>query len=76
MDYATIRDPQDARGGERKVENSAANPRSAVGDANYYGLAGRKISDANPRAERQAAVGRGLQIPIERGAACCLPCPI
>jgi hypothetical protein len=41
LGHATIRNPQAARGAERKVEDAAANPRSAVGDANYYRLAGR-----------------------------------
>ncbi len=55
VDHATIRNPQGARRAERKVEHAAGNPRSAVGDDNYYGLAGRKIGHANSRAERQAA---------------------
>jgi hypothetical protein len=66
LGHTTIRNPQAARGAERKVEDAAANPRSPVGDHNYDRLAGCKITNANSRAERQAAVGCGWQIPIER----------
>lgn len=59
LGYATIRDPQIARSAERKIENAAANPRSAIGDTNYDRHAALNISDANSRAERQAAVGCG-----------------
>jgi len=64
--HTTIRNPQAARGTERQVEDAAANPWSAVGDHNYYRSVGRKISNANSRAERQAAVRCSWQIPIER----------
>jgi len=76
VDHATIRNPQTARSGERKVEQAAGHPRSAVGDGNDYRLPGRKIGYANFRAERQAAVGCGEQIPIEPGTARCFPFPI
>ena len=62
----TIRNPQAARRAEREVEDAVENPWSAVVDHNYYRSVGRKISNANSRAERQAAVGCGWQIPIER----------
>ena len=66
LGHTTIRNPQAARGTERQVEDAAANPWSAVGDHNYYRSVGRKISNANSRAERQAAVRCSWQIPIER----------
>src|SRR5215210_3903865 len=74
--HATIGNPQSSRSGERKVEQAAGNPGSAVRDGNDYRLPGRKIGYANSRAERQAAVGCGSQIPIEQGAARCFSCPI
>ena len=64
--HTTIGNPQAARGTERQVEDAVANPWSAVGDHNYYRSVGRKISNANSRAERQAAVRCSWQIPIER----------
>src|ERR1700728_4505520 len=39
--------------------------RTPVGDEDYHGLAGRKISNANFRAEWQSAMGCGRQISIE-----------
>jgi hypothetical protein len=71
LGHAPIRNPQAARGGERQVENAVANLWSAVGNHNYNRFVGRKISNANFRAERQAAVGCGWQIPIECNAARC-----
>jgi hypothetical protein len=76
LGHTTIRNPQVARGAEREVEDAVANPWSAVGDHNYYGSVGRKISHANSRAERQAAVGCGRQISIERCTARCFSCLI
>jgi hypothetical protein len=58
LDYATIHNPQAARGAKRKIEDAVANMRNTVGGANYHGLAGRKISNANFRAEWQRAMGR------------------
>src|SRR5262249_35489689 len=66
LGHTTIGNPQAARGAERQVENAVASPWSAVGDHNYYRSVGRKISHANSRAERQAAVRCSWQIPIER----------
>jgi hypothetical protein len=73
LHHAPIRDPQDACGGERKVEDAAANPRSAVCDTNHYRFFCRRISNANSRAERQGPVGCRWQIPIEERTARCLP---
>jgi len=66
LGHTTIRNPQAARRAEREVEDAVANPWSAVGDHHYYRSVGRKISNANSRAERQAAVCCSWQIPIER----------
>jgi hypothetical protein len=66
LGHTTIRNPQAARGAEREVEDAVANPWSAVGDHNHYRSVGCKISNANSRAERQAAVRCSWQIPIER----------
>ena len=65
LDYATVHNSQAARGSKRKIEDAVANMRPAVGDTNYHGLAGRKISNANFRAEWQSAMGCGRQISIE-----------
>ena len=35
LGHATIRNPQAARGSDRKVEDAVANPRSAVGNPNH-----------------------------------------
>lgn len=66
LSHTTIRNPQAARRAQREVEDAVANPWSAVVDHNYYRSVGRKISNANSRAERQAAVCCSWQIPIER----------
>jgi hypothetical protein len=73
---ATIRNSQAPRGGERKIKDAAANHWPTVRDTDHYRLAGCKIGDANSRAERQAAVRCGWQIPIERSTARCFSCPI
>jgi hypothetical protein len=56
LGHTTIHNPQAARRAEREVEDAVANPWSAVGDHNHYRSVGCKISNANSRAERQAAV--------------------
>src|SRR5262244_4398294 len=62
-------DAQRFGGGRRDVHDAAANERAAVVDAHRHRASGIDVGDAQPRPERQCAVGGGQFVLVELLAA-------
>src|SRR5262249_44877087 len=69
LGHAFAGDAQRFGGGRRAVDDATANERAAVVDADRHRASGIDVGDAQPRAERQRAVGGGQFVLVELLAA-------